>query len=297
MSRPSNEIEDRLRRALAARGEQVTPASLRPADPPPVKRPKRIVWGVPILAAAAVLAVLGVISFVAIGGQDTTPPASPSTTVHTSGTCDREEALITRALDARARDAGGPRSADVDGDGRADRIATATDPKAGPKCRAFVGVRMADGAIYSTVLAVPAVPPLGMPAGVIGVPDFGMDGRADIVVDTRFMADSALAQLFTWTEDGLVRVPVPATGDGNVTVEGGGAMSPLAAGCTEAGALVRSAVRWIEPGKSLEVTRHIYPVVGDDPLAFGSPRSTTEQIPAEQLPELGRAGFATCTHS
>jgi hypothetical protein len=48
-------------------------------------------------------------------------------------------------------------------------------------------------------------------AEVIGVPDFGMDGRADIVVDTHFMADSALAQLFTWTEEGLMRVRVPAT--------------------------------------------------------------------------------------
>lgn len=46
---------------------------------------------------------------------------------------------------------------------------------------------------------------------MIGVPDFGMDGRADIVVDTHFMADSALAQLFTWTEEGLMRVRVPAT--------------------------------------------------------------------------------------
>jgi hypothetical protein len=295
MSRPNDEIEDRLRQALAARGEQVTPASLRPADPPPVKRPKRIVWRVPILAAAAVLAVLGVISFVAMDEQATTPPASP-TVVHTSGTCDREEALITRALDSKARDAGGPRSADVDGDGRADRIATATDSKGGPKCRAFVGVRMADGATYSTVLAVPAVPPLGMPVGVIGVPDFGMDGRADIVVDTHFMADSALAQIFTWTEDGLVRVPVPATDDGNVTVDGGGVTSPLTGGCTEDGALVTSAVDWIEPGKSLEVTRQIYPVVGDDPLTFGSPRSTTEQLPVNRWPESARTTtFATCT--
>jgi hypothetical protein len=288
MSRQSNETEDRLRRALAARAEQVTSASLRPAEPPQVKRPKRIVWGVPILAAAAVLAVLGVISFVDLGGQETTPPASPPTSVHTSGTCDREEALISQALDA------GGKAVDVDGDGVPDRIATATDPKAGPKCRAFVGVRTADGATYSTVLAFPAVPLPGMPAGVIGVPDFGMDGRADIVVDTHFMADSALAQLFTWTEDGLVRVPVPATDDGNVTVEGGGVMSPLAAGCTDDGSLFTTAVRWIEPGKSVEVTRKVYPVVGD-PLAFGSPRSSTDQIPVEQLPEYTRGGFATCT--
>src|SRR5262245_4825063 len=173
MSRPSNEnTEDRLRRALAARTEQVTPASLRPAQPPPVKRPRRIIWGVPILAAAAVLTVLGVMSYGDLGGQENPPPAGQPTVVHTSGTCDREEALITRALDA------GGVAADVDGDGAADRVATATDHKAAPTCRAFVGVRAADGAIYSTVLAAPAVPPRGMEAEVIGVPDLGMDGRA-----------------------------------------------------------------------------------------------------------------------
>ena len=294
MSRSSNEIEDRLRRALAARAEQVTPASLRPAEPPQVKRPRWIVWGAPILAAAAVLAVLGVMSVVDFGGQETTPPASPPTAVHTSGTCEREEALITRALDNSRV------TADVDGDGAADLVATATDDTAAPNCRAFVGVRTADGATYSTVLATSAVPPPGMPAEVVGVPDLGMDGRADLVVDTRFMADSALSQLFTWTEDGLVRVPVPATNDGNVTVEGGGVTSPLAAGCTADGSLVTSVANTAEQGRAYEVIRQTYPVVGD-PLTFGSPGSTTDQVPAEQLPQLfpeySPDRFMPCTHN
>jgi hypothetical protein len=293
MSRPSNEIEDRLRRALAARAEQVTPASLRPAEPPSVKRPRWIIWGTPILATAAVLAVLGVMSVLDLGSQETTPPAG-RTPVHTSGTCDREEALITRALDSSRV------TADVDGDGAADRVATATDDTAAPNCRAFVGVRTADGATYSTVLATPAVPPPSMKAEVIGVPDLGMDGRADLVVDTHFMADSALSQLFTWTEDGLVRVTVPAFEDGNVTVEGGGVTTPQAAGCTADGSLVISIATLIEQARSYEVTQQVYPVVGD-PLTSGSPASTTDQVPAEQLdqlfPEYSPDRFVPCTHN
>jgi hypothetical protein len=293
MSRTTNDIEDRLRRALDARAEQVTPASLRPAEPPAVKRPWRIIWGAPILAAAAVLAVLGLVSLIDRGGQGTTPPANPPTVVQTSGTCDREEALISKALDT------GGVAADVDGDGAADRVATATDGKAAPKCRAFVGVRTATGATYSTVLAGQVVPPPGMEAEVIGVPDLGMDGRADILVNTHFTADSAVSQLFTWTDDGLVRVEAPAFEDGNVPVEGGGVTSPQAAGCTDDGSLVISMASLLGKGDSYQVTRQVYPVHGE-PITFGSPRMPTDKVPAGQLiqrfPEYGSDRFVPCTH-
>jgi hypothetical protein len=133
---------------------------------------------------------------------------------------------------------------------------------------------------------------------VIGVPDLGMDGRADIVVDTRFEADSAVAQLFTWTDDGLVRVLAPESEDGNVTVEGGGLTSPQAAGCTDDGSLVVSFASMLEQGDSYQVTRQVYPVHGE-PLSFGSPQLPTDRVPASQLaqrfPEYAPDSFATCT--
>ena len=297
MSRQTTEIEDRLRQALAARAEQVTPASLRPADPPKVKRPRRFSWGLPLLAAAAaVLAVLGVMSVVDLGGQESAPPAGKPI-VHTSGNCDREGALITRALLG-----GRTFAADVNGDGAPDQVATADDHKAPPKCRAFVGVRLADsGAIYSTVLdafGAPAVPPPGSPQ-VTNAPDFGLDGRADIVVDTHWMADSALSQIFTWTEDGLMRVLAPGTEDGNITVYGGGSEAPLGAGCTSNGSLVTSMANAVDRGRSYDVTRHTYPVTGD-PLEFGSPKMSTGHVSAAQLiqrfPEFAPGGgFVPCS--
>lgn len=293
MSRQTTEIEDRLRQALAARAEQVTPASLRPADPPKVKRPRRFSWGLPLLAAAAaVLAVLGVMSVVDLGGQESTPPAGQPI-VHTSGNCDREEGLMTRALLGPSEF-----TADVNGDGTPDQVATVTDPKAAPACRAFVGVRT-NGELYSTALDPSAVPPPGMRAQVMSAPDFGLDGRADLVVNTHLMADSSLSQIFTWTEDGLVRVLSPASEDGNLTVDGGGVNSPVAAGCTANGSLIISMANMVEQGKSFEVTRQVYPVTGD-PLEFGDAKISTDRVPAAQLeqrfPEfVPTSGFLPCS--
>jgi hypothetical protein len=292
MSRPTTDIEDRLRQALAARAEQVTPASLRPADPPKVKRRRRFIWVAPILAAAAaVLAILGVMSLVDLGGQESTPPAGQPT-IHTSGNCDHEVRLMSRAL-LRPSDF----TADVDGDGDGDQVATATDPNAGPACRAFVGVRT-NGELYSTALDPSAVPPPNMRAQLTNAPDLGLDGRADLIVNTHLMADSALAQIFSWTPDGLVRVQAPGTNDGNITVYGGGVTSQQAAGCTTDGSLVTSIADQVDQGKAFEVTRQTYPVTGD-PLGFGDPRITTDQVPAAQLnqrfPEFTGGGFVPCS--
>lgn len=293
MSRQTTEIEDRLRQALAARAEQVTPASLRPADPPKVKRPRRFSWGLPLLAAAAaVLAVLGVMSVVDLGGQESTPPAGQPI-VHTSGNCDREEALMTRALLGPSEF-----TADVNGDGTPDQVATVIDPKAAPACRAFVGVRI-NKELYSTALDPSAVPPPGTRAQVMSAPDFGLDGRADLVVNTHLMTDSSLSQIFTWTEDGLVRVLSPASEDGNLTVDGGGVTSPVAAGCTANGSLIISMANMVDQGKSFEVTRQVYPVTGD-PLEFGDPKLVPARVPVAQLeqrfPEfVPTSGFLPCS--
>ncbi|HKE67874.1 MAG TPA: hypothetical protein VKB55_01385 [Nocardioidaceae bacterium] len=292
MSRPTTDIEDRLRQALAARAEQVTPASLRPADPPKVKRRRRFIWVAPILAAAAaVLAILGVMSLVDLHGQESTPPAGQPT-IHTSGNCEHEAALMTRALLSPS-----DFTADVDGDGDGDQVATTTDPNAGPACRAFVGVRT-NGELYSTALDPSAVPPPGMRAQLTNAPDLGLDGRADLVVNTHSMVDSALSQIFSWTPDGLVRVQAPGAEGGNITDYGGGMTAPLGAGCTSDGSLVTSTADAVDQGKAYEVTRQIYPVTGG-PLEFGDPRMSHDRVLAAQLnqrfPEFAGGGFVPCS--
>jgi len=297
----SKDTEDRLRRALAHRAEQVTPESLRPAEPPHLARsgrtrttgrtPRR--WAplrTPILAAAAAAAVIGGLAYLNQRPTDDAPPAG-SPAVVTGSSCEREAELVAAALDE------GWVTADVDGDGAADRIVTAVDAEAAPSCRAFVGVRTASGPTYSAALAAPAVPPPGVDADVIGAPDLGADGRADVVVDTHLKTDGALAQLFTLTGGGLERVLAPAFEDGNFVVQGGGVTTPQAAGCTTDGSLVVSMATFDARAQGYDVTRQTYPVRGM-PLEFGSPRVTTGEASATELaarfPEFGDNSFAPC---
>lgn len=213
-------------------------------------------------------------------------------TIITGTTCAGEAKLIKTALDDDWR------RADVDGDGRLDRVAVATDHALGRACRAFVGVRTAAGTTSGTALDATAVPPRRMAAEVIGLPDLGMDGRADIVVDTHRLADSALSQLFTLTAAGLSRVHVPAFEDGTLVVEGGGITQPRGAGCTGRGALVLSMA--LLDGHTYEVTRHVYPVA--NPAGGGvrltDPGVRSDDVPANQLadrfPEFVSPHFARC---
>jgi hypothetical protein len=296
----SKDVEDRLRRALVSRAEQVTAESLRPAELPHLARSKRswgtpgrsrwTTWRTPILAAAAAATVVAGLVLLDLGPDVGVSPADEPIVV-TGSECARELELVTVALED------GGVSADVDGDGAPDRVATAVDGEASQKCRAFVAVRAATGSTYSTAMAAPAVPPPGVNADVIGVPDLGADGRADIVVDTHLMADGALAQLFTLTGDGLERVPAPAFEDGNFIVQGGGVTSPQAAGCTADGSLILSMATSDSRGEEYEVTRQIYPVTVT-PLEFGGPRITTGHASTAELatrfPEFGANIFAPC---
>ena len=292
----SDQIEDRLSRALAARAAEVTPAVLRPAAPPQHQPHRRFaLWAVPALAAAAagLIAVLVVAN--GIADRTDTLPAPPAETVSapsvvTGSACPREEELVTAAFDK------GSVSGDVDGDGRADLVAVAADDGAPRDCRAFVGVRLASSSTtYSTALDASAVPPAGMTAEVIGLPDLGDDLGAEIVVDTHALADGTLAQLFTVTGSELVRWPAPAFEDGNFVVEGGGITSPSGAGCTADGSLVLSLA--VASGQRYEVTRQVYPLTGDQLEASG-PDMSSRTVPADQLteqfPEFAAPHFGAC---
>jgi len=239
-----------------------------------------------LLASAVLLA--GGPALTACGSTETTTAA-----FYSSGDCAAERSLVRRALDRSTL------RVDVDGDGRLDEVAVATDHDAGKRCRAFVGVRVEDGSTYSTHLHPGAVPPIeGLRARVVGLPDLGDAPGAQIVVDTRAAVDSVLAQMFTLTADGLRRVHVPVFEDGTFIVGGGGVVYPYAAACTRDGRMVLSTAEQSEDGERFRVTRRTYEVSGPR-LRFSDPEVEGATVPVDELagrfPEFAGAHWRACT--
>lgn len=283
---------ERLRDALAARADLVTPESLRPAAPP-AERPRRMPrWSTTMLSAAAgVSLVVGGLAYVATSQSGTTEPGpvSPPETV-TGTSCPHEEQAVDRAL---RRDF---LTADVDGDGAPDRVAGVFDEGARPGCRAFVAVRTANGSTYSAAVAASPGVVSGPPFGpdVIGLPRLGAGPAQWIVVDTHARADGAWARLYTLTSEGLVLVEVPGSPDGGFYVEGGGVTAPQGADCTASGGLVVSSAQ--ARGTAFEVTRRVFPVGEDGTL--GQPQTSRRQVVGSRLvaryPEFGSGHFSAC---
>jgi hypothetical protein len=208
-----------------------------------------------------------------------------------SGDCARERAVVRRALERSTL------RVDVDGDGRLDKVAVATDQDAGKRCRAFVGVRVKGGSTYSTHLYRGAVPPKGARVEIVGLPDLGTPG-AEIVVDTKARTDSMLAQMFTLTDRGLRRVMLPSFEDGTFVVEGGGVTYPRGAACTATGRLRLSMATQSADGKRYQVTRHSYAVRGDRiRLEDAVVRSATIRAGrlVDRFPEFARPHWRDCT--
>lgn len=211
--------------------------------------------------------------------------------VVTSGDCPGEVRLVRRALEHSTL------RVDVDGDGRLDRVAVRTHHAAGRRCRVLVGVHVRGGATYSTHLDPSAVPRPGFRARIVALPDLGNDPGADIVVDTRFLADATLAQLVTLAGGRLQRVAVPGRRDGNFIVDGGGTTHPKATDCTRRGALVLSRADELTVSR-FHVTRRTYPVRGET-LRFLKPRVRRAIVLARQVsrrfPEFVLPNFGACT--
>jgi hypothetical protein len=216
---------------------------------------------------------------------------APAPGVVTSGQCEREETLVRRALDRSSI------RADVDGDGRLDEVAVASDPGADEPCRGFVGVRIQGGPTYSTHLFARAVPFEGLPARIDGLPDLGDEPGAQIVVDTRAAVDAVLGQMFTLTGGRLQPVEVPGSEGGTFIVEGGGVIYPHGAGCTTDGRLVLTEAAQTRDGKNYRVTRRTYEVHGDG-RRFGDAEVEREAVPVDELvnrfPEFARPHWEDC---
>ena len=247
-----------------------------------------------LLTTAATVAATMMGLAVAVGGSASVaaPRAGSSTSydLHTSSDCRSEKRLAHRGI------AHPDRRVDVDGDGRRDKVAVVTDIDKRRACRVVVVVKVRGGDAYSAVLDRTAVPPRGVRAQIEALPDLGNDPGAEIVIDSRAKADGVLAQLFTLTRHGLERVPMPAFEDGNFYVEGGGVTYPRGASCNARGAMILS-MAILEHGR-YEVTRHVYPVTGDD-LRLTGPRMKVAHVPGDELvsrfPEFGSRHFAACS--
>jgi hypothetical protein len=235
---------------------------------------------------AAVLA--GSIAFAGCGSTVST------TSVVTSGDCAHERTLVRRALDRSTL------RVDVNGDRRLDTVAVVTDPRAGKRCRAFVGVRLHGGSAYSTPLYAGAVPVNGFRARVVGLPELGDASRAQIVVDTRAAVDGVLAQLFAFSGGALRRLHVPAFEDGTFLVEGGGLIYPHGASCTSRGRLVLSQASQSKDGKRYRVVRHTYDVRAGG-TRFTNAVITKATVPVDQLvarfPEFAQPHWSACNGS
>jgi hypothetical protein len=246
------------------------------------------------VTAAAIAAVLLLASCGQDGaGEQGGDPVSASVPqVVTSGQCEGEEALVRRALDRSGVDV------DIDGDGRLDRVAVASDPGADEPCRGFVGVRIRGGSTYSTHLFARAVPFEGLPARIDGLPDLGDEPGAAIVVDTRAAVDAVLGQMFTLAGGRLQPAEVPGSEDGIFIVEGGGVIYPHGAGCTADGRLVLTEAAQTRDGEAYRVTRRTHEAYGD-PLRFGDAEVERETVPVDELvtrfPEFARPHWEDCT--
>lgn len=245
--------------------------------------------------AMTVAALAGALALAGCGSAtDTGTPAEPETPeVVTSGECPDEEALVRRALDSSRL------GADVDGDGRLDRVVAVSDPDADEPCRAFVAVRLQAGATYSTHLIPQAAPLAELPAEVVGLPQLANQPGAQIVVDTRAAVDSLLAQMFTLTDGALRAVDVPQLEDPQTfIVEGGGVLYPFGAACTSAGKLVLSKAEQTGDGERFRVTRRTYDVPGA-PIRFADPVVDKATVPVDRLlerfPEFGDPHWEACT--
>lgn len=196
----SSTIEDRLVAALDARAELVTPQDLRPLEVP-TARHRHARAGVLLLAAAATVAVVAT-PFVLKGGGGVSPeqgPAGPpSVGVSKPAEPEPTEPSDTPTVPTDAVLVGRQR-ADVDGDGRPDRVrlllhsANPDDPAEGS-----VEVTLAAGG--TSVAEVP----FGYPGPLKPAFDINGDGREQVLLSHTEGGDAAPLLVYTWQESGLV---------------------------------------------------------------------------------------------
>lgn len=195
----SSTIEERLAAALDARAELVTPQDLRPLEVP--KPPRRHVrTGLLLLTAAATAAVVAT-PFVLEDGGGTTqspgPAGPPSGAVSEPTEPEPAEPSEQPAVPADAIVVG-RQKADLDGDGRPDRVRLLLDsPSPDEPGDGFVAVTLAAGGTSVAEM------PFGYP-GLKPAFDINGDGREQVLLSNTQGGDFSQVLVYTWHEDGLV---------------------------------------------------------------------------------------------
>ena len=189
----SSTMEDRLVAALEARAALVTPEDLGPVrvpDPPKVRG-----RGVVVLLAAAACAAAVAAPFALGGGggeSDIEPGGSPSVTPSQEPPEPAVPATPGKIVDRQR--------ADVDGDGRPDRVLLVVDDKVEAQATGAVEIYLATGETGAAALPV-AYPPTLLPPY-----DINGDGQEQLLLTQTAGGDESSLLVYSWYDGELVQL-------------------------------------------------------------------------------------------
>jgi hypothetical protein len=215
------------------------------------------------------------------------PEQSPS--APPASACPNESATL--ADDALIRP--GSLHGDVDGDGVADEIRLVVDPKADPKCQAWVTVSSSGGELATAIDEEDLLLDLGMPALERLV---ALDNRAgdEVLIRLRAGASTEFFTLYTVVDGTLQRVRIFRDGKGvpaPFTLASGGSVGHLdAADCARDLVVVSSAVL---EGDRYRVTRSFF-TPGPVLLGESTQRKMVRPNKLAEFPEFASTPLGSC---
>jgi hypothetical protein len=221
--------------------------------------------------------------------ETTTPSPTPERPASPQSACSNESATL--ADNALIRP--GSLHGDVDGDGVADEIRLVVDPKADPKCQAWVTVSSSGGKLAAAVDEEDLPLDLGMPALERLV---ALDNRAgdEVLIRLRAGASTEFFTLYTVVDGALQRVRIFRDGKSApapFTLASGGSVGHLdAADCARDLVVVSSAVL---KGDRYRVTRSFF-APGPVLLGESTQRKRVRPNKLAEFPEFPATPLGSC---
>jgi hypothetical protein len=221
--------------------------------------------------------------------QTEAPSPEQSPSAPPASACPNESATL--ADDALIRP--GSLHGDVDGDGVADEIRLVVDPKADPKCQAWVTVSSSGGELATAIDEEDLLLDLGMPTLERLV---ALDNRAgdDVLIRLRAGASTEFFTLYTVVDGTLRRVRIFRDGKGvpaPFTLASGGSVGHLdAADCARDLVVVSSAVL---EGDRYRVTRSFF-TPGPVLLGESTQRKMVRPNKLAEFPEFASTPLGSC---
>jgi len=202
----SNHLDDRLTAALRARADLVTPDDLRPLEIP-TQHGHRRAWAIGIAVGLAAAATVVALPFLTGGddGSDGMQPIEPAPT-SPSSTGPDDDPDDPSATSETSQDAERPpdtrvadqQRADLDGDGRPDRVEMVVEDLRDDQTRGWLDVRLASGGTVSADLPEGFEPTLLPPYAI------NRDAHEQILL-TQSGGDASVLHVYTLVDDQLVR--------------------------------------------------------------------------------------------